>query len=363
MGLQDAQDLLQSQGSYLLDQQDASGLGRLQMIDSNWKVCTQSPAPGSSVGVQSTVQLGAVKLDESCPGAGGSPAAQNSAAAEAAGTMPDVVGMVLQDAQDTLQAKGSYLMDQVDATGQGRFQLLDSNWKVCDQAPAAGEALAATTLVRLSAVKLGDVSDDSLGCPCGRPRPPRKAPPTVRRGPRPRVADAGCWAAGRPAEPRTMSAVASASARPPSAPGRSRSRGGAHARIGIDDVVALLVATRGRQMRVAHRDRCDDLPAVARVGHADPPAVDIGSRLPATGDITGGIDRHVGEPMPDQDLGGAIGAPALDESARVEPSGRLPGVERPGRHAGDLRTAIDHLAYRLGCRRTCHRPGPDRGHG
>lgn len=156
MGLQDAQDLLQSQGSYLLDQQDASGLGRLQMIDSNWKVCTQSPAPGSSVGVQSTVQLGAVKLDESCPGAGGSPPAQDSAAAEAAGTMPDVVGMVLQDAQDTLQAKGSYLMDQVDATGQGRFQLLDSNWRVCDQAPAAGEALTATTLVRLSAVKLDE---------------------------------------------------------------------------------------------------------------------------------------------------------------------------------------------------------------
>lgn len=160
MGLQDAQDLLQSQGSYLLDQQDASGLGRLQMIDSNWKVCTQSPSAGSSVGIQSTVQLGAVKLDESCPGAAGSASAPASAAAEAEaeadGTMPNVVGMVLQDAQDALQAKGSYLMDQVDATGQGRFQLLDSNWKVCDQAPAAGEALAATTLVRLSAVKLDE---------------------------------------------------------------------------------------------------------------------------------------------------------------------------------------------------------------
>ena len=156
MGLQDAQDALQSQGSYLLDQQDASGLGRLQMIDSNWKICTQSPTAGSEVGIQSTVQLGAVKLDETCPGADGSPSTQPTPAAEASGAMPDVVGMVLQDAQDLLQSTGSCLMDQVDATGQSRFQLLDSNWKVCAQEPASGEALTATTLVRLSAVKLDE---------------------------------------------------------------------------------------------------------------------------------------------------------------------------------------------------------------
>lgn len=156
MGLQDAQDALQSQGSYLLDQQDASGLGRLQMIDSNWKVCTQSPAAGSEVGIQSTVQLGAVKLEETCPGADGPPSAQGTPAAATSGTMPDVVGMVLQDAQDLLQSKGSYLMDQVDATGQSRFQLLDSNWVVCAQEPASGEALTATTMVRLSAVKLDE---------------------------------------------------------------------------------------------------------------------------------------------------------------------------------------------------------------
>ena len=70
--------------------------------------------------------------------------------------MPDVVGMVLQDAQDLLQAQGSYLMDQEDASGQGRLQLLDSNWKVCSQAPPPGAALSATTVVTLSAVKLDE---------------------------------------------------------------------------------------------------------------------------------------------------------------------------------------------------------------
>ena len=44
--------------------------------------------------------------------------------------MPRVVGMVLQDAQDLLQSRGSYLMDQIDAKGWGRWQILDSGWKV-----------------------------------------------------------------------------------------------------------------------------------------------------------------------------------------------------------------------------------------
>ncbi len=48
-------------------------------------------------------------------------------------TMPDVVGANLQDAQDLLQSLGSYAMDQQDASGLGRVQVLDRNWKVCSQ--------------------------------------------------------------------------------------------------------------------------------------------------------------------------------------------------------------------------------------
>ena len=65
--LQDAQDLLQTLGSYLMDQQDASGLERLQIDDSNWKVCAQAPKAGSKVPIETIVVLKAVKLRESCP--------------------------------------------------------------------------------------------------------------------------------------------------------------------------------------------------------------------------------------------------------------------------------------------------------
>ncbi|HEV8527722.1 MAG TPA: hypothetical protein VGS60_09260 [Actinomycetes bacterium] len=67
MVLQDAQDTLQSLGSYVLDQQDATGLDRWQMLDSNWKVCSQDPAPGARVPLSATVSLASVKLSESCP--------------------------------------------------------------------------------------------------------------------------------------------------------------------------------------------------------------------------------------------------------------------------------------------------------
>ncbi|GLY13763.1 hypothetical protein Kisp01_07790 [Kineosporia sp. NBRC 101677] len=71
-------------------------------------------------------------------------------------TMPDLVGRNLQQAQDDLQARGSYLLDQVDATDQDRFQLLDSGWKVCRQSPVAGKQVLKTKLVRLEAVKLSE---------------------------------------------------------------------------------------------------------------------------------------------------------------------------------------------------------------
>ena len=66
MNLQLAQDLLQSKGSYILDQEDFKGLSRFQINDSNWKVCKQSPAPGKSVPVSSVVTLYSVKLTERC---------------------------------------------------------------------------------------------------------------------------------------------------------------------------------------------------------------------------------------------------------------------------------------------------------
>jgi hypothetical protein len=80
--------------------------------------------------------------------------ASPSATPEAKFTMPRVVGMNLQLAQDLLQSKGSYILDQVDHKGLLRFQVLDSNWKVCKQTPAAGKIVLASTVVTLSSVKL-----------------------------------------------------------------------------------------------------------------------------------------------------------------------------------------------------------------
>jgi hypothetical protein len=65
--LQKAQDELQSRGSYVLDEKDATGAGRITLIDSDWKVCGQKPKMGVKVLIIATVQLAAVKLHESCP--------------------------------------------------------------------------------------------------------------------------------------------------------------------------------------------------------------------------------------------------------------------------------------------------------
>lgn len=67
MNLQTAQDTLQSLGSYALDQEDASGLDRFQINDSNWKVCRQDPVAGTQPNVDDVVTLWSVKLAETCP--------------------------------------------------------------------------------------------------------------------------------------------------------------------------------------------------------------------------------------------------------------------------------------------------------
>ena len=67
MNLQLAQDTLQHLGSYVLDQEDAMGLSRLQINDSNWTVCSQTPKAGKKVPIETVVLLSSVKLSESCP--------------------------------------------------------------------------------------------------------------------------------------------------------------------------------------------------------------------------------------------------------------------------------------------------------
>jgi hypothetical protein len=71
-------------------------------------------------------------------------------------TAPDVVGMVHQTAQDTMQAAGLFMLREEDATGQGRMLINDRNWKTVAQSVAAGSVVDCNTAVTLAAKKIGE---------------------------------------------------------------------------------------------------------------------------------------------------------------------------------------------------------------
>jgi hypothetical protein len=77
-GLQSAQDKAQAAGFDNLKSHDALG-GRYQIWDRDWKVCSQTPAPGSH-DTGATVDFGTVKIGESCPGTHGASASATPAA-------------------------------------------------------------------------------------------------------------------------------------------------------------------------------------------------------------------------------------------------------------------------------------------
>ncbi|ACU35523.1 hypothetical protein [Actinosynnema mirum] len=70
--------------------------------------------------------------------------------------VPDVVGVVHQTAQDTMQAAGLYLLHEEDATGQGRLLLYDRNWVTTAQSVPAGQVVDCSTAITLSAKKIGE---------------------------------------------------------------------------------------------------------------------------------------------------------------------------------------------------------------
>jgi hypothetical protein len=59
-----AQDLMQAAGLYNLREVDASGAGRLMLIDRNWVVVKQSPRAGRRVPVYEVVTLTSKKSGE-----------------------------------------------------------------------------------------------------------------------------------------------------------------------------------------------------------------------------------------------------------------------------------------------------------
>ncbi|MEU6310942.1 hypothetical protein [Streptomyces sp. NPDC047014] len=69
-------------------------------------------------------------------------------------TVPLAVGQVLQAAQDQAQAAGFFYLGSTDALGKSRMQVLDRNWKVCSQTPAAGSRATTDTKLVFHTVKL-----------------------------------------------------------------------------------------------------------------------------------------------------------------------------------------------------------------
>ena len=46
---------------------DATGRNRNQVLDSNWKVCSQNIPPGAAIDAATKIDFGAVRQDEKCP--------------------------------------------------------------------------------------------------------------------------------------------------------------------------------------------------------------------------------------------------------------------------------------------------------
>jgi hypothetical protein len=69
-GLQDAQDAIQKLTGdeiFFTSSHDVSGKGRHQILDRDWKVCSQNIAAGTQIQPGVKIDFGVVKLAESCP--------------------------------------------------------------------------------------------------------------------------------------------------------------------------------------------------------------------------------------------------------------------------------------------------------
>lgn len=98
--------------------------------------------------------------------------------------VPNFVGMGLQSAQDTAQAAGFRTLKSHDALGHSRHQILDRNWKVCDQNIKAGTAAPANTQLDFGAVKLSETcpaNNQAAATETPTPTPTAKPTPTPTR--------------------------------------------------------------------------------------------------------------------------------------------------------------------------------------
>lgn len=121
------------------------------------------PTPSFTVPPPVTVTMPTPTLPTPAPltpappaASGSTPSAADGSAGPRRWTMPDLVGANLQDAQNAIQELTDYeipITTSHDATGAGREQLLDRNWKVCSQNVPAGTPIGQETRIDFGTVR------------------------------------------------------------------------------------------------------------------------------------------------------------------------------------------------------------------
>lgn len=82
-----------------------------------------------------------------------------AASAEPAWTMPNLIGMDLQGAQDAIQSLTDgevWFSSSTDLTGKGRPQISDRNWQVCSSTPAPGAKFTVSTEIDFGVVRVSE---------------------------------------------------------------------------------------------------------------------------------------------------------------------------------------------------------------
>ena len=146
------------------------GGGSLGIVtESNWIVCDQEPRAGAPKADRVRLTVDRVCGDDDSldpsgstttkPAVQGTTATSGVPATSSVRTVPNMVGQDLQDAQDAMQAAGFYNLKSHDLSGEDRSQVLDRNWKVCNQTPRGGTQASTDTLIDFGVVK------DEESCP------------------------------------------------------------------------------------------------------------------------------------------------------------------------------------------------------
>jgi hypothetical protein len=106
---------------------------------------TSTTSPSTTIAPTTTVAPSTTTTTKAAP----------TTTTKVAALMPNVVGLNLQDAQDSIQDAGVFFSRSYDCTGAGRSQIVDSNWLVITQNIPAGRPFGENEAI-LGVVKYGE---------------------------------------------------------------------------------------------------------------------------------------------------------------------------------------------------------------